>query len=154
MPRAARSPRSLSPSINYIPRAASSLAQQSLREIFPSVYQHFYFPHVSSAFPRLPFGVCKRCTNKLPRTYSSSSFSFRVPILFYSFFSLSLSFFRFSPAALIRPFHPASRFRLTRARLVRPQHQVNALVTNAPCSYAFHPFITRTCGSSPVQTCA
>lgn len=89
----------ISSSINYLPRAAPSLAQQFLREIFPSVYQRFYFSHVSSAFPHLPFRVCKRRTNKLQRIYPGFSLSFRIPILSYSIlpppfsFSLFLSLF-------------------------------------------------------------
>lgn len=142
----------------YLPRLIIFLMSrhrsQSLREIFPSVYQHFYFPHVSSALPRPPFRVCtrKHRANKLPRTYPGFSLSFRIPILSYLIFSHSLSLSLF--LVHVDPsLPPRVEIPLDSRSFGPAQHQVNALVTNAPCSYASRPFITRTCDRPDASVC-
>lgn len=103
---------------------APSLAQRNRSEKYFLVFISIFIFRLSSAFPQastLPRVALarKHRTNKLPRTYPAFSLSpctdpHLLPEPHYLFLS------PFYPSALIRPFHPAPRFRSTRARLVRP----------------------------------
>jgi len=122
--------------INYIPQAGLSLAR--------NIYSFSYFPvfiipfhfHTLHSFPLHIFvpraRVRKRGTNKVP-TYPSGFF-----YMHRSSHSRPLSFF----PRRSRPFFPFRAEIPLGSRSFGPvQHQVNALVTNAPCSYVHNAYV-------------